>query len=60
MKKMKYYHDLLLEYNVLLSADVFEIFRINRLKNYEMCPSHYMSAPALSWDAMLDMIKVKL
>ena len=48
MKKMKYYHDLLLEYNVLLSADVFEIFRINRLKNYEMCPSHYMSAPALS------------
>ena len=47
MKKMKYYHDLLLEYNVLLSA-VFEIFRINRLKNYEMCPSHYMSAPALS------------
>ena len=32
----------------------------NDLKNYVLCPSHYVSAPALSWDAMLNMTKVKL
>ena len=29
------------------------------LWNYGLCPSHYLSAPALSWDAMLDMTKMK-
>ena len=32
----------------------------NSLKNYGLCPSHYFSAPALSWDAMLIMGKVEL
>ena len=30
------------------------------LKNYGLCPSHYLSAPGLSWDAMLNMTKIKL
>ena len=30
------------------------------MKNYGLCPSHCLSAPALSWDAMLNMTKVKL
>ena len=30
------------------------------LKNYELCTSHCFSAPALSWDAMLNMTKVEL
>ena len=30
------------------------------LKNYVLCPSHYLRPPALSWDAMLNMTKVKL
>ena len=25
----------------------------NNLKNYGLCPNHYLSAPALSWDAMI-------
>ena len=25
-----------------------------------LCPSHYLSAPALSWDAMLNMTKVEI
>ena len=25
----------------------------NSLKNYRLCPNHYLSAPALSWDAMI-------
>ena len=26
----------------------------------DLCPSHYLSAPDLSWDAMLKMAKIKL
>ena len=57
---MKGYQDLYLKCDVLLLADAFEKFRNNSIKNYELCPSHYFSAPALSWDAMLSMTKVKL
>ena len=28
-------------------------FRNNSLKNYGLCPSHYLSAPDLSWNTML-------
>ena len=59
-KTMKDYHNLNLKYHVLLLAAVFEKFRNRRLKNYEICLSHYLSAPALKWDAMLNMTKVKL
>ena len=38
---------------------MFEIFRKRSLKTYGLCPSHYMSAQALSWDAMLNMKKVE-
>ena len=38
----------------------FKTFRNNRLNNYRLNPSHYVSAPAISWDAMLNMIKVEL
>ena len=43
-----------------LLADVFEKFRNNSLKNYGLCPSHYLSTPVLSSDAMLNMRKVEL
>ena len=59
IKTMKDYHDLHLKCDVLLLADVFEKFRNNSLKNYGLCPSHYLSAPLLSWDAMLNMTKVE-
>ena len=60
MKTMKYYHDLYLTYHVLLLADVFEKFRNNNLKNYGLCPIHYLRTPGLSWDVMLKMGKVEL
>ena len=53
MKTMKDYHNLYLKCDVLLLADVFEKFRNNSIKNYGLCPSHYLNVPALSWDAML-------
>ena len=44
MKTMEGYHDLYLKSDILLLADVFEKFRNNSLKNYGLCPSHYLSA----------------
>ena len=46
--------------DVLLVADVFEKFRNNRLKNYGWNMSHYLSTPTLSWNAILDVLKVEL
>ena len=38
---------------------MFEKFRNSNLRYFGLCPSHYLSAPALSWDAMLNMTKGK-
>ena len=57
MKTIKDCHNLYLKSDVLLLVDVFEKFRNNSLTNYRLCPSHYLSAPGLSWDAMLKMKK---
>ena len=54
MKTMKDYHNLYLKCDVLLLADVFERLINNSLKNYGLCPSHYLSAP------MPNMTKVEL
>ena len=59
MKTMKYYRDLYLKSDILLFVDVLEKFRNNNIKNYGLFPSHYLSAPSLSWNAMLNMAKVK-
>ena len=60
MKPMKDYHNLYLKCAVLLLAKVFKKFRNNCLKNYKLCPSHYLSAPGLSCDAILKMIKTEI
>ena len=65
MKTKKDDHDLYLKCDVLLLTDNVEKFENKRimgndLKNYGLRPSHYLSAPALSWDPMLNMTKVEL
>ena len=60
MKTMKDYQDFYLKCDGLLLADIFEKFRKNNLKNCGLFPSNYLSAPALSWDAILNMTKIKL
>ena len=60
MKTMKDYHDLYLKSEVLLLADVFGKFRNNSLKNYGFSRRHYLSAPALGLDAILNITKVEL
>ena len=60
MKRMKDYHNLYSKCDALLLTDVFKKFEKNSLKNYGLCPSHYFSRPALSWDAMFNVAKVEL
>ena len=45
MKRIKDYHNLCLKCDILLLADVFEKFRNSSLKNHQLCPSYYLSAP---------------
>ena len=46
--------------DVLLLACVFEEFRKMSKANYGLDPAHYISAPQLSWDAMLHLTDCKL
>lgn len=54
------YHDVYLYTDVLLLADIFENFRNMCLSYYGLDPAHYLTAPSLSWDALLKMTKINL
>ena len=61
--KLKYlgeYHDLYIQSDTLLLADVFENFRNTCLKVYELDPAHFLSLPGLAWQACLKKTNVKL
>ena len=60
MNTMGYYHDLYLETDVLLLADLFEKFINTCLEYYGLGPCHYIISPGLSWDAMLKMTGIEL
>ena len=50
------YHDLYVQSDTLLLADVFENFRDMCLKEYELDPNHFLSLPGLAWQACLKKI----
>ena len=56
-KQIGQYHDLYLQSNILLLADVFENFRNLCLKIYEFDPSKFLSAPRLPSPASLKRLK---
>ena len=60
LKTMGDYHNLYLQSDILLLADVFENFRKTCLQYYKLDPCHYFTSPGLSWDAMLKMTDIKL
>ena len=60
MKTLEDYHDLYNELDVLHLADVFENFRDICIKNYNLDPAHYYTAPGLAWDAASKITDVKL
>ena len=47
------YHDLYVQSDTLLLADVFNNFRDMCLKEYELDPAHFLSLPGLAWQACL-------
>ena len=47
------YHDLYVQSDTLLLADVFENFRKACIKTYELDPAHFISLPGLAWQAWL-------
>ena len=60
MKNLEDYHNLCNRVDVLLLADVFKNFRDICIKNYNLDPAHYYTAPGLAWDASLKVTKVEL
>ena len=54
------YHDLYVQSDTLLLADVFENFRDMCLKEYEPDPAHFLSLPGLAWQACLKKTNVEL
>lgn len=46
-------HNLYMETDVLLLADVFESFRTWAMQKYRLDPAHFRTAPSLSWTAAL-------
>ena len=60
LKNLGDYHDLYVQSDTLLLADVFENFRNKCIEIYELDPAHFLSAPGLAWQACLKKTKVKL
>ena len=60
LKNLGEYHDLYVQSENLLLADVFENFKNMCIKVYELDPAHFLSLPGLAWQACLKKTNVKL
>ena len=54
------YHDLYVQSDTLLLADVFNNFRDMCLKEYELDPAHFLLLPRLAWQACLKKTNIEL
>ena len=60
LKHLGEYHDLYVQSDTLLLADVFENSRNKFLKVYELDPAHFLSLPGLAWQACFKKNNIKL
>ena len=51
LKNLGNYHDLYVQSDTLLLADVFENFRNKCIEIYELNPAHFLSSPGSAWQA---------
>ena len=54
------YHDLYVQNDTLLLADVFKNFRNKCFEIYKLDPAHFLSLPGLAWQACLKKTNVEL
>ena len=54
------YHDLYVQTDTSLLADVYEKLRDKCIEIYGLDPSYFLSAPGLAWKARLKKTEVKL
>ena len=60
MNNLDNYHDLYVQSDTLLLADVFKNFRYKGIETYKLDPAYFLSAPSLTWQACLKNTEVKL
>ena len=60
LKNLGEYHNLYVQSDTLLFADVFENFRNMCIKVYELDPAHFLSLPGLAWQVCLKKTNAKL
>ena len=60
IKNLGEYHDLYVQSDRALLADVFESFRHKCIEIYELDPDHFLSAPGLAWQVCFKKTEVKL
>ena len=60
LKNLGDYHNLYVQGDTLLFADVFENFRNKCIEIYELDPAHFLFASGLAWQACLKETGVKL
>ena len=60
LNNLRDYHDLYVQSDTLLLADVFENFRKACIKTHELDPAHFISLPELAWQAYLKKTGVEL
>ena len=60
LKNLGEYHDLYVQSDTLLLADLFENFRNTCIKVYELDPAHFLSLPGLTWQSCLKKTNIKL
>ena len=59
-KNLGDHHDLYVQSDTLLLADVFENFRNTCIKVYELDLAYFLSVPGLAWQACLKRTKIRL
>ena len=60
IKNLGEYHDLYVQTDTLLLADVYEKFRDKCIEIYGLDPSYFLSAPGLAWQACLKKTNINL
>ena len=60
IKSLGEYHDLYVQSDTALLADVFENFRDKCIEKCELYPAHFLYAPGLAWQACLKKTEVEL